>query len=166
MKQKPSSRRRRSSTKSVLRLPDLEHAKAAVLNGLNSADAKRGYCHAKSMSSLTGIARNRAWPSIGSWSCVTALISNPANSPPAPSICVLAPCAGSRTKLPTVVFSAGDLAAGVRRVKGVKRLGIRLGNWLTAEQAIALASARSSATERKTRPSLARIVTRVWVEKA
>jgi hypothetical protein len=32
MKQEPSSRRRRSSTKSVLRLPDLEHAKAAVLN--------------------------------------------------------------------------------------------------------------------------------------
>ncbi len=42
MKQKPSSRRRRSSTKSVLRLPDLERAKAAVLNSLNSAGAKRG----------------------------------------------------------------------------------------------------------------------------
>jgi hypothetical protein len=46
MKQKPSSRRQRSSTKSVLRLPDLERAKAAVLNSLNSADAKRGYGHA------------------------------------------------------------------------------------------------------------------------
>ena len=46
MKQKPSSRRRRSSTKSILHLPDLEHAKAAVLNSLNSADAKRGYRHA------------------------------------------------------------------------------------------------------------------------
>ncbi len=46
MKQKPSSRRRRSSNKSILRLPDLEHAKAAVLNSLNSADAKRGYRHA------------------------------------------------------------------------------------------------------------------------
>ena len=46
MKQKPSSRRRRSSTKSILRLPDLEHAKAAVLNTLNSADAQRGYRHA------------------------------------------------------------------------------------------------------------------------
>ena len=45
MKQKQSSRRR-SSTKSVLRLPDLEHAKTAVLNSLNSADAKRGYRHA------------------------------------------------------------------------------------------------------------------------
>ena len=27
-----------------------------------------------------------------------------------------------------------DLAAGIRRVKGVKKLGVRLGNWLTAEQ--------------------------------
>jgi hypothetical protein len=46
MKTKPSSRRKRSSNKSILRLPDLEHAKAAVLNSLNSADAKRGYRHA------------------------------------------------------------------------------------------------------------------------
>jgi hypothetical protein len=43
MKQQPSSRRKRNSTESVLRLPDLELAKAAVLNSLNSADAKRGY---------------------------------------------------------------------------------------------------------------------------
>jgi hypothetical protein len=46
MKQKPTSRRELSSTKSVLRLPDLECAKAAVLNSFSSADAKRGYRHA------------------------------------------------------------------------------------------------------------------------
>jgi hypothetical protein len=39
MKQKPSSKRRRNSAKSILRLPGLEHAKAAVLNSLNSTDA-------------------------------------------------------------------------------------------------------------------------------
>jgi site-specific recombinase XerD len=33
---------------------------------------------------------------------------------------------------------SADLAAGIRRVKGVKKLGIRLGNWLTAEQSQAL----------------------------
>ena len=27
---------------------------------------------------------------------------------------------------------SADLAGGIRRVKGVKKLGIRLGNWLTA----------------------------------
>ena len=27
-----------------------------------------------------------------------------------------------------------DLAAGIRRVKGAKKIGVRLGNWVTAEQ--------------------------------
>ena len=31
-----------------------------------------------------------------------------------------------------------ELAAGIRRVKGAKYVGVRLGNWLTAEQARAL----------------------------
>jgi hypothetical protein len=30
----------------------------------------------------------------------------------------------------------GDLAAGICRVKGVKKLGIRLGNWLTHSKAM------------------------------
>src|SRR6266851_5347581 len=40
-----------------------------------------------------------------------------------------------------VAFEAADsgllspeLAAGIRRVKGVRRIGVRVGNWLTAEQ--------------------------------
>jgi site-specific recombinase XerD len=33
---------------------------------------------------------------------------------------------------------SADLAAGIRRVKGVKKLGMRLGNWLTADQGQAL----------------------------
>ena len=33
---------------------------------------------------------------------------------------------------------SADLAAGIRRVKGVKKLGLRLGNWLTAEQGATL----------------------------
>src|SRR5487761_1280277 len=46
MKRKPNSRGRRTTTKSVLRLPDLEHAKTAVLNSLTCPDAQRGYRHA------------------------------------------------------------------------------------------------------------------------
>src|SRR3989441_8916371 len=46
MKRKSPPRRKRTTTKSVLRLPDLEHAKAAVLNSLTSPDAQRGYRHA------------------------------------------------------------------------------------------------------------------------
>jgi hypothetical protein len=33
---------------------------------------------------------------------------------------------------------SADLTAGIRRVKGVKKLGVRLGKWLTAEQGQAL----------------------------
>jgi len=33
---------------------------------------------------------------------------------------------------------SADLAADIRRVKGVKKLGVRLGKWLTAEQGQAL----------------------------
>jgi hypothetical protein len=46
MKRKSHPRARRTTTKSVLRLPDQEHAKAAVLNSLISPDAQRGYRHA------------------------------------------------------------------------------------------------------------------------
>ena len=104
MKQKPSSRRRRSSTKSILRLPDLEHAKAAVLNSLNSADAKRGYRHAIDefvdwYCSEPRLAFNRI---------VVLRYRSHLESrqlAPEPSICVLAPCGGLPTRRPTVVFS-------------------------------------------------------------
>jgi hypothetical protein len=36
-----------------------------------------------------------------------------------------------------------DLAAGIRRVKGARTLGVRLGNWLTAEQARMMCQAPS-----------------------
>src|SRR4029077_6169518 len=42
-------------------------------------------------------------------------------------------------RLPYEAADAGllspELAAGIRRVKGAKKLGVRLGNWLTAEEA-------------------------------
>jgi hypothetical protein len=105
MKQKPISKRRPNSTKSLLRLPDLEHAKAAVLNSLNSTDAKRVYRHAIDefvdwYCSEPRLALNRI--------VVLRYRSHlePVNSPPELSICVLAPCAGSPTKQPTAVFSA------------------------------------------------------------
>ena len=42
MKKKSRSKTKRNTTRSVLRLPDLEHAKTAVLNSLTSPDAQRG----------------------------------------------------------------------------------------------------------------------------
>ena len=46
MSRKPTSKRTRHKPKAVLRLPDLDQAKSAVLNSLTSADAQRGYRHA------------------------------------------------------------------------------------------------------------------------
>lgn len=46
MKHKPRNKRKLSTPKSILRLPDLEAAKSAVLNSLSCPDAQRGYRHA------------------------------------------------------------------------------------------------------------------------
>ena len=43
---KRTSKRTRLKPKTVLRLPDLDQAKSAVLSSLTSADAQRGYRHA------------------------------------------------------------------------------------------------------------------------
>jgi hypothetical protein len=46
MKTKPTRKGKRRVPKSVLRLPDLEVAKSAVVNSLSCPDAQRGYRHA------------------------------------------------------------------------------------------------------------------------
>ena len=45
-KRKLPARKNRRKPGSVLKLPDLEHAKSAVLNSLTSVEAQRGYSHA------------------------------------------------------------------------------------------------------------------------
>ncbi len=137
MKGKPTRKERRRAVKFVLRLPDLEVAKSAVLNSLSCPDAQRGYRH--------------AIDEFVDWYC----------SEPRLSFCKtvvvryrmhletrhLAPGTinlrlGAVRRLANEASDCGllsaDLAAGIRRVKGVKKLGVRLGNWLTAEQAQAL----------------------------
>jgi DNA-binding PadR family transcriptional regulator len=52
---------------------------------------------------------------------------------------------------------SADLAAGIRRVKGVKKLGVRLGNWLTAEQGQALWQAPDRERLRGNDPSTIRL---------
>src|ERR1700675_616460 len=137
MKLKSSSRRKRHSTKSVLRLPDLEHAKAAVLNSLTNADAQRGYRHAIDefvdwYCSEPRLAFNRT--------VVVRYRSHLETRQLAPGTINLR--LGAVRRLAYEAADCGllsaDLAAGIRRVKGVKKLGVRLGNWLTAEQGQAL----------------------------
>jgi hypothetical protein len=135
MKQKQTSGRRRNSTKTVLRLPDLEHAKTAVLNSLNSGDAKRGYRHAIDefvdwYCSEPRLAFNRI--------VVLRYRSHLETRQLAPGTINLRLGAVRRLAYEAVDCGllSSDLAAGVRRVKGVKKLGIRLGNWLTQSKAM------------------------------
>ena len=102
--------------KRVLALPDLEHAKTAVLTSLTSASGQRTYEHA--------IREFVAW-----YCSEPRLAFN--------RTVVLR----YRIHLEQKLYEAADsgllspeLAAGIRRVKGVRRIGVRVGNWLTAEQ--------------------------------
>ena len=137
MKHGPTSRRRRRTTRSVLHLLDLEHAKTAVLNSLTSQDAQRGYRHAIDefvdwYCSEPRLAFNRI--------VVLRYRSHLESRQLAPGTVNLR--LGAVRRLAYEAADCGllsaDLAAGVRRVKGVKKLGVRLGNWLTAEQGQAL----------------------------
>jgi hypothetical protein len=120
MKQKPISKRRRNSTKYILRLPDLEHAKADVLNSLNSTDAKRGYRHAIDefvdwYCSEPRLAFNRI--------VVLRYRSHLESRQLAPGTINLR--LGAVRRLAFEAADCGllsaDLAAGIRRVKGVPR---------------------------------------------
>jgi integrase len=137
MKTKPTRKDKRRVPKSVLRLSDLEVAKSAVLNSLSCPDAQRGYRH--------------AIDEFVDWYCSEPRLSF------SKTVVVryrmhlesrhLAPGTinlrlGAVRRLAYEASDCGllsaDLAAGIRRVRGVKKLGVRLGNWLTAEQGQAL----------------------------
>jgi hypothetical protein len=125
-----SKSRKKKSPNRVLALPDLEQAKAAVLNSLTSASGQRTYEHAirefvawycsepRLAFNRTVVLRYRihleqrlyAPATINLWlAAVRRIVSEAAAAG------LLSP----------------ELAAGIRRVKGVRRLGVRLGNWLT-----------------------------------
>ena len=127
------SRKRKRPPKQTLALPDLEQSKAAVLNSLTSKSGQRSY--------------DRAITDFVDWYCSEPRLSFNRTvvlryrifleqKRYAPTTINLRLAAVRR-----VAFEAADsgllspeLAAGIRRVKGVRRIGVRLGNWLSVEQ--------------------------------
>jgi site-specific recombinase XerD len=120
--------------KIVLRLPDLDHAKNTVLNSLSSPNSRRNYRFAMEQfitwyCSEPRLALNRAvvlrfrlhLESLG-------LAAGTINQRLAAVRRLAYEAADSGLLSP-------ELAAGIRRVKGVKQLGSRAGNWLTRDQA-------------------------------
>src|SRR5499425_965963 len=145
MKHRRVFRRRHRRIKSVLRLLDLEHAKSAVLNSLTSPDAQRGYRHAIDefvdwYCSEPRLALNRT--------VVLRYRSHLESRQLAPGTVNLR--LGAVRRLAYEAADCGllspELAAGIRRVKGVKKLGVRLGNWLSATDARALWQSPSAET--------------------
>src|SRR5262245_38181693 len=146
----PKSRKKRKSPKRVLALPDLEQAKSAVLNTLSSKSGQRTYDHAITefvewYCSEPRLAFNRT--------VVLRYRISLEQRRYAPSTINLRLAAVRR-----IAYEAADsgllspeLAAGIRRVKGVRRLGKRVGNWLTAEQGKRLVDAASVDTLRSKR---------------
>jgi hypothetical protein len=130
---KSKSHKKKRQPKRVLALPDLEHAKTAVLNSLTSASGQRTY--------------DRAIREFATWYCSEPRLAcnrtvvlryrlHLEQWQYAPATINLRLAAVRR-----VAYEAADagllspeLAAGIRRVKGVRRLGLGLGNWLTPEQ--------------------------------
>ena len=118
----------------TLRLPDLDEARGAVLNSLRSAESQRRYRHA--------IHEFIAWycsePRLSfNKTVVTRYRIHLETSLLAPGT-----INGRLAAVRRLAYEAADagllspeLAASIRRVKGLKLLGIRLGNWLTANEA-------------------------------
>ena len=120
--------------KIVLRLPDLDHAKNSVLNSLSSPNSRRNYRFAMEQfitwyCSEPRLALSRAvvlrfrlhLESLG-------LAAGTINQRLAAVRRLAYEAADSGLLSP-------ELAAGIRRVKGVKQLGCRVGNWLNRDQA-------------------------------
>jgi integrase len=146
---KPTSRKKKSP-KRVLAFSDLEHAKTAVLNSLTSASGQRTYDHA--------IREFVAWycsePRLAfNRTVVLRYRIHLEQRGYAPATVNLRLAAVRR-----IAYEAADagllspeLAAGIRRVKGVRRIGVRLGNWLTPEQGRRLLEATTPASPREVR---------------
>jgi site-specific recombinase XerD len=124
---KPNYRRR------ILRLPDLDHCKTAVLNSLGSPASRRVYEYA--------IDQFISWycsePRLAFNRIVVVRYRMYLESRHLAANTINQQLAAVR-RLAHEAADAGllspELAAGISRVRGVKQLGFRSGNWLSAEQ--------------------------------
>jgi site-specific recombinase XerD len=138
---------RRSKAKTMLRLPDLEQSKTAVLHSLGAASSQESYRHAIDefigwYCSEPRLAFNR--------SVVLRyrfFLEQKDLSPSTINVRLSAVRRLAYEAADTGLLSP-ELAAGIRRVKGAKRLGIRIGNWLSVEQAKDLLRATAVETAR------------------
>jgi integrase len=130
-KVKPNYRRR------TLRLPDLDHSKLAVLNSLGSPGSRRVYEFALDQF----IAWYCSEPRLAFSRIVVTRYRMYLESRGLAANTINQQLAAVR-RLAHEAADAGllspELAAGISRVKGVKQLGFRTGNWLSADECSAV----------------------------
>src|ERR1700733_9325937 len=125
---------KRFKSKTILRLPDLEQSKNAVLHSLAAASSQESYGHA--IDEFIG------------WYCSEPRLAfnrtvvlryrfflEQKNLAPSTINVRLAAVSRLAYEASDTGLLSPELVAGIRRVKGAKRLGVRIGNWLTIEQA-------------------------------
>jgi integrase len=129
--------RKSARLKTRLGLPDLEQAKTAVLVSLRSSESQRSYQHSIDEFVLWYCSEPRL---SFNKTVVTRFRIHLEGRLLAPGTINVRLAAVRR-----LAYEAADcgllspeLAAGIRRVKGLKKLGIRLGNWLTKSEARSL----------------------------
>ena len=142
--------RGRRSRKSTLRLPDLDHSKSSVLQSLSSAASKCTYGYAIEdfitwYCSESRLAFGRSVVLRYRYELEGRRLS------PATINLRLAAVRRQAYEASDNGLLNPDLAAGIRRVKGAKRLGLRLGNWLTVDQAKRLLAVPSSGSPKNKR---------------
>jgi site-specific recombinase XerD len=147
---KSNSAKRKRSPKSVLKLPDLEQSKTAVLNSLTSACSQRTCEHA--------IREFIDWycsePRLAFNKTVATryrIALEQKQYAPATINLRLAAVRRLAYEAADCGLLSADLAAGIRRVRGARRLGVRIGNWLTADEGNRLIGAFGSSDPRQLR---------------
>lgn len=128
---------RKNRQKSKLGLPDLEHVKSAVLVSLRSPESQRSY--RRSIEDFVGWYCSEPRLSFNK-TVVTRYRVHLEGRLLAPGTINVRLAAVRRLayEAADTGLLSPDLAAGIRRVKGAKKLGVRLGNWLTPEEGRAL----------------------------
>jgi site-specific recombinase XerD len=128
-----SKGKRKRTPKHVLKLSDLEQSKSAVLNSLTSRSAQRTYDHAirefiEWYCSESRLAFNKT--------AVTRYRISLEQKHYASTTINLRPAAVRRLayEAANCGLLSADLASRIRRVRGAKRLGLPVGNWISAEQ--------------------------------
>src|SRR4051812_33841906 len=141
---------KRSKARTMLRLADLEQSRDAGLHSLGAASSQESYGHA--IDEFIG------------WYCSEPRLSfnrtvvlryrfflEQKNLAASTIDLRLAAVRRLAYEASDSGLLSPDLAAGIRRVKGVRRLGVKIGNWLAAEEGRCLLSGAANATLREHR---------------